>query len=1830
MLKKFFLLLIVAMLNVVAWATPEIQITPYAEGDAFDAVVGDIKFFEPVVTVKDGDENKTGLYTISYSLAAPAGGSVIETTDSRGVTISKITSGAGVNTTVEKYYGDVKMGGAGTVTVNVTAVPKSGTDDEKIAGTLNGSYRISIATIPVTLTFTPGFAAAESPSASDGLIKITTKKLHQAETRYYLPKVKAMLPSYAITTEKNGVVTDITSHFTVETSLTNNFDDRLSIDDKKTNVLYKGMGSQYYGVDELTINNEIEEALNTGKGTIVYTFTPKDEHEGFYSPITKTIDVKIAVASGEEKETLSLNLTRNHIVEEDVTPESGSGPYTIHVYKYGKGTYNSYNQHKVPAPSVLTSKQAAVDAVNGNLQLVYEVVEDKAYFDDCFYDYFSKTGTLHLQKEGEPTGINVTNKYFQTNIPGKVKVNIYAAAVVGSEYELNDLYTSKGTKNIGGTNYTLYTDPVEFYIDVMPRKPEVVMDPDPENLYFLRGQAITMEQRFEISGHIGSESNGVSGDLTWGAQGSSSENDHFSYRFFIADRNNLISITWPTKENDGSWETNKGNQFSYYDWQPAAEYSEDKTIQIGDIIKIGTKTITLRTDYDVFADTDVTSQAGTIIGKTAYVPTGTGTETTPIVLTPDNVGKLYKLTAGTTITINDYAYIASSTDVTTYTAEPYSHGNITEGDFERGITYNSMKGYGNESWTMTFNADGKYNIPYMLHAYNHPRWDDSDIRYLTFDVKETKPTELLLSYYYKVVNEGDNPFTKPTEKVIVPSENNYDVTDLYNFSYTFDGTLGVDYTVSEGIQTHNATECTLNTSTGAVEIGNQTGEIDIWVSAMKKDASLNYDNPEHKKYRVRIVDGMATWEVISTDKTGPCEAHESNPRFTDEQLESESGRMHFLTPGDIYGGTLIEGVPGISMTIGAPENPEEDADWHTVETNVTTPKCCSHETNSVIVRSSGNVVIDDDGIPTGGAFYQFNPTVNGYLTVDAKFYKDRTIVLISKTRSGVIIDETFTNTGGTGTNYDGEGNLLGDYTFKRPLLAGETYYLYDVTYSMEFNLHGFKYEPAFIIDRSTTIEQSRTPLSATTFMNSLSNSLPKLYEGKNGNVVFSFDGASESVTISDYLAFSDDDGGLDPKAMTVTDDIFTIRIKATVKSTDDANLGTCTRKYTYYDVSILDIPTFILGNKASYEALNIVAGSKVTTTNISTDITMTFGGWKEVALNSESTDDIYNEVKSDAWNFKSAAGAASRIGSEGADNDETYNKTIDGFEYFNAGAQNPVDENNKGALQTGNGNQYTYGSGTYFEDNEDTYYNTTYRVPCRGAFVKFEPRESGTVLVYLVQNGACDYHYGLKNDVGSAYKLKWRPLYITDETGKAATMVDNFSAVSKYLPAGGDAAQAGSFTLGVARCNKVEEEVANAFRGGTTRANCSFDWSEFKGTEDDKAALLAAWPAKGERESIVRLSNGGFSLPHKAYVRYAFEVKAGKTYFVFQPGSKFEFGGFSFVPTGFPSTCKYAITSKPGALVYNTSNHEINWSGAAAKTTEYTGSEHDANGIVTDDNDVNERDNSFAFDTQSTRYTALKENLILTINDIRASVITANSLTPRTMTADKWESICLPFSVSSQEMKRVFGDSYVLATFEGYASDGKLHFVRHGNTYLEAGRPYLIRPSIDIDALAFKNVTVEGTATVKDKDGNDVKVTDPSRFNREIEADGVTYVFKGIYSRETMPAGSFFAREDGLYHFAVDSKIGGYRAYLQKNTPTVGSPLSFSAFSIEDLSQYRDFSNDDMATGIIAVNQDGEIDVMKMNTGVYNISGQKVYDNPLDMNNAPHGIYIINGKKYFK
>lgn len=1733
-------------------AIPEIKIGSYtAERSA-----GETKFGEPVVTVEDNGVVITNQYNLSYSTIAADGITPgTESTDSRGVVI---VTDVATGTRVEKYYGDVIIGKAGTVYIKVTATPKAG-------GTpIYATYAIHAASLETVQKFVPQYATA-TVAGHDGVLTLTTLEIPNAydNTQSYLAATNVIRNDYVINTTVNGVVTDITDHFDVAISYTGS--DKVVYNDATGIISYAGFGNQYRSKNATEIAAELAE-LESAEGQLTYTFTPKSEYAGYYETITKIIDVRLYCKTNEEKLKLHLSLSREQILQESVTFGGVDGD-TIHVYKYGVSDIdaNNHYQYYTPIPSILTSDGAQLRSrvdgrTNGewdDFKFLYKIVGDSTYYDDCMYNPIS--GGV-IQPAGQPTGLRINDYMYQVRLPGLVKVAVYP--VLDGTYDdngygaaLKALYeplrdgTGKPVVLTDDYNYsyTAYSEPIYFYIDVMKRQPHLKFVPDPNDIIFVKGDKINIPSRFEVSAYIDDSHNGEAAELIWGAD--IPGNDHFAYSFFISDRNSdyILLHDWPYENGQENWEANGGDIYSYKyrhivleDYAGIAGVAD---IRVGDSIKVG----------DTF-----------------------------VVVTEDNIEELKE-----------------------------KHPKIQKGDYEMGIVYNSMKGYGNEQWTIEFTQTGQYNIPYTVRPWNHVRWDNSTEIGVTFRYvdDELLSTKIDLSYYFQVADKGQTNFDEPTAKVVVPIFNNYDVTRYFEFEYDI-------------YKDVNGTGTSVDPETGEVSIGNEaTGDVVVRVRAHRTDATISYGNPEDTYYTIRIVEPAerAKWEVISTCRTvEPCAQHPTKPRFAN--IEEANGRMHFLTAGLIYGGTVIEGVPGISMTIGTPaENADAAADWVTVATDEATPKCCDKEIKSVIVKSNTVLALDEDGIPSAGAFYQFNPTVNGYLTIDAKLYKDNTIILISRDKDGNITDDVFTNTGEESIKpenaiWDAERNLLGDYTFTKPLIAGETYYLYDVTVGGNLNLHGFAYHPAFIFDRSTTKEESEAPLVASSFLNGLSSEVPTLYDNVNSHVTFAVtDAYGVGVNPAEYVTIGEN-GELDPLKMTLKgDDIFKLRVVATVTSSD-ATLGDCVDKVTYYDLQIVDIPTFAIAESLEeYEEQNIQGGTEVSTTNISTDIIMTFSGWNDSDNKYYSSDPT--KARTDAWNYKSAAGPASRIGSELPDDDPTYNRTIDGFDYFNAGANNPVDEHNMAALQPSsvalnNGNSYSYGSGTEYEQNTATYYNTTYRLPCRGAFLKFEPRESGTLIVYLVQNGSCDYHYGVA-DASKGYKIKWRPLYITDETGKPVNMVNSFGNISKYLPTGDDENHAGSFTLGISRCNKQESVIEHVwnYAGASAEnkeAGCSFDWSEFRGTAEDRQHLLAAWPAKGERESIIRLANGGFALPHKAYVRYSFHVSAGKTYFVFQPSSKPEFGGFSFVPAGFPNNCKYAITSKPGALVYNATNQEKNYAGT-------TGAD----------------DLTFTWENPA-NFTSTLENRNITINDRRKSELTSASdkdeLKPRSFTAGKWEGICLPFSVSTQEAERVFGEGYALVTCDGVTDGGVLHFVRHANTYIEAGRPYIIKPT-KAGTFSFKNVTIEGAETVEKLNGTTTGVVDPSRF--DVDINGGEYTFKGVYMRETMPAMSYFAQQDGLYCYSKDAKIGGYRSYFKLNNASEGAGAKAMSFYVEDLFD-GEYEDDEVATGIILVNADGDITEMPKDAAMYNLSGQKVSSSSLGLNNAPSGVYIINGRKIVK
>lgn len=1743
---------------------PKISIGTYTvEQDA-----GETKFNEPTISVYDANGILvTSKYKFTYSIM---GGTDFATPsysskDKNGVAIA-VDQATG--TTVQSLYGDVIIGKAGKVKIVVSATSKTGADPTPAPA----SYEIDINEYNASVIFMPDYSASADEDNYASQINMDIDVCHTTNDKYYYNSCRIALSDYKITTTNNaGKVIDITSYYTVSKTYTGCSE--ISLNNMCISI--NGWGSNKD--KDVTAYNTQKSLFDKQDSYITYTFTPNSDYEGIYPAMTKKVLLNpiFKVSEGEiAKKNLSLTLTRDMIPEENVTVNNETGEYTIHVYKFGQGDeaygINQGGKYSIPTPYLKsgnaflpTNSGKIVTGQYGDFTLYYQLVYDKAYQDDCEWDRFTKTGTF--VNEGDDTGFEQSRLYSDhfdlqnTTKPGLIKVAVYAVMYNNTQTTIKDLYqpvmeedgvTPKELTDSWGGKMTVYSEPIYFYIDVMKRIPTLTFDPDPNTITFIAGDEIDFKNRFKsVTGLTTDDSNGLTETINWGG----GENG-FLYELFISDRMSANYIRINNWTRKSTWEANNGDEFSFRDTLSVYYTgSKGQAIQVGDWIKLDDGTV--------------------------------------VEITESNIGDY----PGRTLTIND---------------------------FESGITYKSKYGRGDECpWTMTFLKNGKYSIPYTIRPWTHVKFDAGHQNSIDFNIEsedEIHDTKLKLSESYVVVKNTDgSDFDEPEVKVVVPVLNSLDVTSDFDIKYSFDTTgmtAGEEKITDIGWQeghyiqksdirytnngkditfttqyyvtwdkktvtldtkyTDNITGTTINASTGEVVIGNKKGQVTVKVSAQRNNQGIldGYNNPADATYIIKITDQPnAEWEIISTSKTDDrCTENERG----DIGENNLNGRMHFLnTDADksdeiIFGGTLIKGVPGIQMIVGNPSE-EDETEWYTkVSTENNLKKCCQHETCSVYADCNNIVTIDEEGIPTGGAFYKFIPSTNGFLTIDARLNKGSDIVLIYKNSSTGTIGRQVVDADAL--------NTIGDYTFTKPLLAGETYYLYDATVGT-LRLHGFGYQPAYIMDENTSLEDATDGLTAAIFMNGLTRDTPTLISGSNSNVEFGFNNEDYDFTAEDYASINEN-GVLTPIKMTMTDDdshdIFSLEVKATVKSTNK-DLGDDVNKTTHFYVMVIDIPTYRIKPEYSSIKGSFDPNLKVSTNNYPTAITMTFGGWAD-------KDYLYNGETKDGWTYKSTTDeGADRIGSEEGDYSTNYNKTIDGFKWFVAPAKDVLDENDKPIMDKGK--RYNYATGSEYETEENSrQYNTTYRLPCKGAFLKFEPEESGTLMVYLVQNGCVDYYPGVSG-VNNKYQVKWRPLFITDETGKPVEMVNDF-ALSQYGLSSTDEVNQGSLTLGVSRCDKYVSEVQKVWNYNAEDAyGTSFDWSNFYGTDEEKKLLYKAWPSKLEKESIIRLENGGFALAHKAYVRYTFDVKAGKTYYVFQYTSKPEFGGFAFIPAGYPNGCTYNITSGTPTNE-GIENPELNPNTSPNDDILYW---HDAS-------DFDE----------------VQDNYVFTLNDGERG-----SHTERNFTADQWQGICLPFSVSSSKAEKIFGENYTLLAFDKVTNDNNLHFIRHANTYIEAGRPYLIKPTKNVDGISFDNVTIEGSTDH----------IDPSRFDVDI-MDGL-YTFMGFYNQTEIPQYSYYVNSKGLRRLNVTGKkIGGYRAMFHANNSesAQAKPL---AFQVDDLT---DGSTGNDATGILLIDNEQKIVSLPADAAIYNISGQKVGIGAEAINSVKHGIYIINGKKIIK
>lgn len=233
----------------------------------------------------------------------------------------------------------------------------------------------------------------------------------------------------------------------------------------------------------------------------------------------------------------------------------------------------------------------------------------------------------------------------------------------------------------------------------------------------------------------------------------------------------------------------------------------------------------------------------------------------------------------------------------------------------------------------------------------------------------------------------------------------------------------------------------------------------------------------------------------------------------------------------------------------------------------------------------------------------------------------------------------------------------------------------------------------------------------------------------------------------------------------------------------------------------------------------------------------------------------------------------------------------------------------------------------------------------------------------------------------------------------------------------------------------------------------------------------------------------------------------------------------------------------------------------------------------------------------------------------------------RTIKANSWSTIILPFDLTDKEMQDNFTNhGAVLCEFKSFGVSNETsggypvdwYFYTHkydGN--IKANTPYFIKVTSKISEINLTNKIV--SSSLSDNQSTDIGCTDGS-----VTDENEKLHFVGTYVSRDIPAKNIFL-SNNQYWFSVKnapSHTKAFRAYISGVNIDSYSDDPFSTGVSNSAKITMLVDDDPVITGISSVNESRD---NKGDDRIYNLSGQYVSNNRLSL---PAGVYIQNGKKF--
>lgn len=310
-----------------------------------------------------------------------------------------------------------------------------------------------------------------------------------------------------------------------------------------------------------------------------------------------------------------------------------------------------------------------------------------------------------------------------------------------------------------------------------------------------------------------------------------------------------------------------------------------------------------------------------------------------------------------------------------------------------------------------------------------------------------------------------------------------------------------------------------------------------------------------------------------------------------------------------------------------------------------------------------------------------------------------------------------------------------------------------------------------------------------------------------------------------------------------------------------------------------------------------------------------------------------------------------------------------------------------------------------------------FNVPCSGSFLVFQPKTNGTVVAHIYQNGVFDSKKN-KNSTDYQYRPQ-RRVFIMDEAG-------NFVSSAAHIESTTGKPNGKNYNLSDYKWDMGDKQSPTVETVKKHFGLKSFEMSEtgFKNNVYENQLDQTIAPNEAAKKHPDLKGSRGWSVLADAPVTYTFKVKAGKTYYLYNFGSKIGFYGFSF-----------------------------------------------------DEDETKPTVDEVSFNDDQT-------NTITATESGHVAKVTIN----RSMTAGVWTTCVLPFSLNVHQVDAIFGDTYKSGNENGTqilyfdrVEGNKVYFVRHAYNTIVAGKPFLIKPTKDVTSINtaeipdYPYVTIENT-----------------------------------------------------------------------------------------------------------------------------------------------------------